>query len=45
VVAVHGPVTAEGGARLGIEVDIVGDKFQSFGGVVDSLARHFAVRT
>ncbi|CAK9225204.1 unnamed protein product [Sphagnum troendelagicum] len=45
VVAVHGPVTAEGGARLGIEVDIVGEKFQSFGGVVDSLARHFAVRT
>lgn len=37
VVAAHGPVTADGAARLRVEVDLVGDKFDSFNGVVNAL--------
>lgn len=37
VAAAHGPVTAAGAARLGVEVDLVGDKFDSFNGVVNAL--------
>ncbi|KAM7515956.1 hypothetical protein LguiA_005539 [Lonicera macranthoides] len=38
VVAAHGPVTAAGAERLGVEVDVVSSKFGSFEGVVDALA-------
>lgn len=38
VVAAHGPVTADGVRRLGIEVDVVGARFSSFHGVLDALA-------
>ncbi|KAK7304775.1 hypothetical protein VNO77_42662 [Canavalia gladiata] len=37
VVAAHGPVTAAGAKRLGVEVDVVSSKFDSFDGVVDVL--------
>lgn len=37
VVAAHGPVTAAGAERLGVEVDVVSSKFDSFDGVVDVL--------
>ncbi|KAL2629920.1 hypothetical protein R1flu_014606 [Riccia fluitans] len=38
LVATHGPVTAAGAARLGIDVDVVGQRFESFSGVVEELA-------
>ncbi|KAL3744247.1 hypothetical protein ACJRO7_013496 [Eucalyptus globulus] len=38
VVAAHGPVTAAGAERLGVGVDVVGHKFESFGGVVEALS-------
>ncbi|XP_061351127.1 uncharacterized protein LOC133296193 [Gastrolobium bilobum] len=37
VVAAHGPVTAAGSERLGVKVDVVSSKFDSFDGVVDVL--------
>lgn len=37
VVAAHGPVTASGAERLGVGVDVVSSKFDSFDGVVDAL--------
>ncbi|XVE97521.1 hypothetical protein REPUB_Repub03eG0026700 [Reevesia pubescens] len=37
VVAAHGPVTAAGAERLGVDVDIVSSNFCSFQGVVDAL--------
>lgn len=37
VVAAHGPVTAAGAERLGVKVDLVSSKFDSFNGVVDAL--------
>lgn len=37
VVAAHGPVTAAGAARLGVQVDFVNKNFQSFDGIIDSL--------
>lgn len=37
LVAAHGPVTAAGAERLGVGVDVVGHKFESFGGVVEAL--------
>lgn len=38
VVAAHGPVTAAGAERWGLGVDVVGERFGSFEGVVDALA-------
>lgn len=38
LVAAHGPVTASGAHRLGVEIDVVGKEFNSFSGVVDALA-------
>jgi len=37
VVAAHGPVTAAGAQRLGVEVDVVSSRFGSFDGVIDVL--------
>ncbi|PRQ46195.1 putative tetrapyrrole biosynthesis, uroporphyrinogen III synthase [Rosa chinensis] len=37
LVAAHGPVTASGARNLGVGVDLVSSKFDSFQGVVDSL--------
>ncbi|XWS26290.1 hypothetical protein CRYUN_Cryun26dG0019200 [Craigia yunnanensis] len=37
VVASHGPVTAAGAERLGVDVDVVSSNFGSFQGVVDAL--------
>lgn len=37
VVAAHGPVTASGARRLGVKVDVVSFRFDSFEGVVDAL--------
>ncbi|KDP38630.1 hypothetical protein JCGZ_03983 [Jatropha curcas] len=37
VVAAHGPVTAAGAERLGVDVDVVSGRFGSFDGVVDAL--------
>ncbi|WVZ20412.1 hypothetical protein V8G54_007734 [Vigna mungo] len=37
VVAAHGPVTAAGARRLGVEVDVVSSRFGSFDGVIDVL--------
>ncbi|XP_022752218.1 uncharacterized protein LOC111300902 [Durio zibethinus] len=37
VVAAHGPVTAAGAERLGVDVDVVSSNFGSFRGVVDAL--------
>ncbi|CAI5993936.1 unnamed protein product [Closterium sp. NIES-65] len=42
VVAVHGPVTAEGVRNVGLPVDVVSQQFSSFAGVVDALAAHLA---
>ncbi|KQJ90812.1 hypothetical protein BRADI_4g34013v3 [Brachypodium distachyon] len=42
VVAAHGPVTADGVRRLGIEVDVVSSRFSSFHRVLDSLAATFS---
>jgi len=42
VVAAHGPVTANGARRLGVEVDVVSARFSSFHGVVDALATVFS---
>lgn len=37
LVAAHGPVTAAGAERLGVGVDVVGSRFDSFDGVVNAL--------
>ncbi|KAI5683877.1 hypothetical protein M9H77_05105 [Catharanthus roseus] len=37
VVAAHGPVTACGAEKLGVEIDVVSSKFDSFDGVIDAL--------
>ncbi|XVF89228.1 hypothetical protein PTKIN_Ptkin19aG0113300 [Pterospermum kingtungense] len=37
VVAAHGPVTAAGAERLGVDVDVVSSNFASFQGIVDAL--------
>jgi len=37
VVAAHGPVTAAGAQRLGVEVDVVSSRFGSFDGVIEVL--------
>ncbi|KAJ6837753.1 uncharacterized protein M6B38_322755 [Iris pallida] len=37
VVGAHGPVTAKGAERYGIDVDVVSEKFSSFDGVLDAL--------
>jgi len=37
VVAAHGPVTAAGAERLGVKVDVMSSRFDSFEGVVDAL--------
>ncbi|KAG6739897.1 hypothetical protein POTOM_057515 [Populus tomentosa] len=37
VVAAHGPVTAAGAERLGVTVDVVSGRFDSFQGVVDAV--------
>ncbi|KAI4335599.1 hypothetical protein L6164_014233 [Bauhinia variegata] len=37
IVAAHGPVTAAGAERLGVKVDVVSSKFDSFDGVVDAI--------
>jgi hypothetical protein len=42
VVAAHGPVTADGARRLGVEVDVVSARFSSFHGVVDALVTAFS---
>ncbi|KAK6928352.1 Tetrapyrrole biosynthesis, uroporphyrinogen III synthase [Dillenia turbinata] len=39
VVAAHGPVTAKGAERLGVSVDLVSERFSSFDGVVEALAK------
>ncbi|KAK3132657.1 hypothetical protein QOZ80_6AG0525860 [Eleusine coracana subsp. coracana] len=44
VVAAHGPVTADGARRLGVEVDAVSARFSSFHGVLDALAAAFSSR-
>ncbi|KAI4377298.1 hypothetical protein MLD38_014953 [Melastoma candidum] len=41
VVAAHGPVTAKGAERLGVRVDVVGERFGSFDGVVEGLNRRW----
>ncbi|CAI0395070.1 unnamed protein product [Linum tenue] len=41
VVAAHGPVTAAGAKRLGVDVDVVSGKFESFEGVVKALHSRF----
>ncbi|CAJ1975572.1 unnamed protein product [Sphenostylis stenocarpa] len=41
VVAAHGPVTAAGAQRLGVEVDVVSSRFGSFDGVIDVLNLKF----
>lgn len=38
LVAAHGPVTASGACKLGVQIDVVGKQFHSFAGVVDALA-------
>lgn len=38
LVAAHGPVTASGAERLGVGIDVVSSRFDSFDGVVDALA-------
>ena len=38
LVAAHGPVTASGAERLGVGIDVVSTRFDSFDGVVDALA-------
>ncbi|KAF5742058.1 hypothetical protein HS088_TW09G00097 [Tripterygium wilfordii] len=37
VVATHGPVTAAGAERLGVDVDVVSSRFDSFDGIVEAL--------
>ncbi|KAL0286913.1 UNVERIFIED_CONTAM: hypothetical protein Sangu_2714800 [Sesamum angustifolium] len=37
VVAAHGPVTAAGAEKLGVGIDVVSSRFDSFEGVVDAL--------
>ncbi|XP_048325251.2 uncharacterized protein LOC125421194 [Ziziphus jujuba] len=41
VVAAHGPVTAAGAERLGVGVELVSDRFDSFEGVVKALGLKF----
>ncbi|GER37042.1 uroporphyrinogen-III synthase [Striga asiatica] len=41
VAAAHGPVTAAGAERLGVGIDVVGGRFDSFEGVVDALERRW----
>ncbi|XP_062194071.1 uncharacterized protein LOC133897372 [Phragmites australis] len=42
VVAAHGPVTADGAGRLGVDVDVVSTRFSSFHGVLDAIAATFS---
>ncbi|KAG6544800.1 hypothetical protein Mapa_013489 [Marchantia paleacea] len=42
-VAAHGPVTAHGAHRLGVQVDVVGTKLSSFSGVVEQLSDRIAL--
>ncbi|KAI5078143.1 hypothetical protein GOP47_0007967 [Adiantum capillus-veneris] len=37
ILAAHGPVTATGAARLGIEINVVSKDFSSFDGIMDEL--------
>lgn len=37
IIAAHGPVTAAGAVRLGIQVDVVSKNFHSFYGIIDAL--------
>lgn len=37
VIAAHGPVTAAGASRLGLQVDVVNKTFHGFEGIIDSL--------
>lgn len=41
VTAAHGPVTAAGAERLGVCVDVVSNRFDSFDGLVDVLDRYW----
>ncbi|XP_078162994.1 dihydroflavonol 4-reductase-like1 isoform X2 [Carex rostrata] len=41
IVAAHGPVTAKGIESFGLTVDVVGEKFSSFVGVLDALSSRF----
>ncbi|ERN11438.1 hypothetical protein AMTRI_Chr03g137950 [Amborella trichopoda] len=41
VVAAHGPVTALGAKKLGVDIDLVSSRFDSFDGVVNALAQRF----
>jgi uroporphyrinogen-III synthase len=41
VVAAHGPVTAKGVEGFGLTVDVVGERFSSFDGVLDALSSRF----
>nr|GMD55675.1 Uroporphyrinogen III synthase UROS/HEM4 [Ipomoea batatas] len=41
VVAAHGPVTASGAERLGVGIDVVSSRFDSFDGVVHALAHQW----
>ncbi|KAL0430834.1 UNVERIFIED_CONTAM: hypothetical protein Sradi_0709400 [Sesamum radiatum] len=37
VAAAHGPVTAAGAEKLGVGIDVVSSRFDTFEGVVDAL--------
>lgn len=37
IIAAHGPVTAAGAARLGIQIDVISKDFHSFSGIIDAL--------
>ncbi|KAJ1702567.1 hypothetical protein LUZ63_002346 [Rhynchospora breviuscula] len=41
LVAAHGPVTAKGVESFGLTVDVVGERFSSFDGVLDALSTRF----
>ena len=42
VVAVHGPVTAQGIQSLGLDVDVVSQDSSSFAGVLQALQLHWS---
>lgn len=42
VVAAHGPVTASGAERLGVNIDVVSSNFSSFDGVVQALHHYWS---
>ncbi|XP_068649149.1 uncharacterized protein [Aristolochia californica] len=44
IVATHGPVTATGAERLGVDVDVVSRRFGSFEGVVEALESRWTER-